>query len=85
MAYFLGHPDYQSRFAWTADKNRAKGWGKRMKEFLTALSYQWVDGRAGILEPPFLYDPYLQSMLGYNVPSEINMAYNGAYGPMNSE
>lgn len=56
-----------------------------MKEFLTALSYQWVPGQAGILTPQLLNHPDLENALGFNVPSEINMAYNGAYGPMNSE
>lgn len=50
-----------------------------MKQYLTALSYQWTDGIAGIIQPQYL------GRLPFNLPSVVNMAYNGALGPMNSK
>lgn len=77
-AYFLALPENEDRFAWSVDKNNAMSWGLRMKQYMTTLSYQWNDAPGGGIRanmPP----------LPFNTPSEVNVAYNGAYGPMNSE
>lgn len=50
-----------------------------MKQYMTALSYQWTDGIDGIIQPQYL------GRLPFNLPSIVNMAYNGAHGPMNGE
>lgn len=78
-AYFLGLPANAQRFAWSDERNKAIPWGLRLKQYMTALSYQWTDGPAGILRPEFV------GILPFNAPSEVNMVYNGAFGPMNGE
>lgn len=50
-----------------------------MKGYMTALSYQWTDGIDGIIQPQYL------GRLPFNLPSIVNMAYNGAHGPMNGK
>lgn len=82
MAYFLGNPGLGSRFTWDVDKNKRMGWGKRMKQYMTALSYQWVDGEDGILDEQ---DEDLEPYFEFELPAMVNMAYNGAYGSMNCE
>lgn len=82
MAYFLAHPGLGSRFTWSVDKNKRMGWGKRMKQYMTALSYQWVDGEDGILDEE---DEADEEYFEFELPSVVNMAYNGAYGSMNCE
>lgn len=76
VAYFLGYPFTDDRFVWSEEKNKRKVWGLRMKEWISTLSYQWTDGDEGIIDPQ--YRPYIT----YNLPEEVNMAYNGAAGPM---
>lgn len=70
------------RFTWSVERNRQKSWGRRMKELLTALSYQWVDDPGGILS--LGWAPF-QQHIPFNMPSEVNMAYNGGWDPMNSK
>lgn len=82
VAYLLGAPQHESYFAWSQEANRQKTWGRRAKELVTALSYQWVDGPAGILSPS---QEWMRGLFPYNLPTEINMAYNGGWGPMNSK
>lgn len=78
-SYFLALPEHAQRFAWSDEKNKAMPWGIRMKELMVSLSYQWTDGPNGIIDPNF------NGLLPYNLPSMVNVAYNGAYGPMNCE
>lgn len=53
-----------------------------MKEYITALSYQHEDGPGGILNAA---DRRISSHFPFNLPSEVNMAYNGALGLMKSK
>ncbi|KUI63811.1 Subtilisin-like protease 2 [Cytospora mali] len=76
-AYFLALSENSDRFTWSVDKNNAIPWGVRMKQYMTALSYQWNDAPGGGVRPDM-------PSLGFNFPSEVNVAYNGAYGPMNT-
>jgi hypothetical protein len=78
-AYFLGLPENAQRFAWSDARNQLVPWGVRMKQYMTALSYQWTDGIDGIIQQEYL------GRLPFNLPSIVNMAYNGAHGPMNSK
>lgn len=82
LAYFLADPGLGSRFTWSVEKNKRRGWGKRMKQYLTALSYQWVDGEDGVLDEE---DEDMEQYFQFKLPSLINMAYNGAFGPMSCE
>ncbi|KAL2280398.1 hypothetical protein FJTKL_12631 [Diaporthe vaccinii] len=79
VAYFLGLPENSERFAWSDARNQHLLWGVRMKQYMTALSYQWTDGIDGIIQPQYL------GRLPFNLPSIVNMAYNGAHGSMNGE
>ncbi|KAJ0116126.1 hypothetical protein J7T55_005072 [Diaporthe amygdali] len=78
-AYFLGLPENADRFEWSEARNQQLPWGVRMKQYMTALSYQWTDGIGGTIQPQYL------GRLPFNLPSIVNMAYNGAFGPMNSK
>jgi len=78
-AYFLGLPENAERFAWSDARNQHVPWGVRMKQYMTALSYQWTDGIDGIIQQEYL------GRLPFNLPSIVNVAYNGAHGPMNSK
>lgn len=49
-----------------------------MKQYMTTLSYQWRDGPDGGIR-------YNMPQLPFELPNEVNVAYNGAYGPMNGE
>ncbi|KUI54448.1 Subtilisin-like protease 2 [Cytospora mali] len=77
VAYFLALPENSDRFTWSVDKNNAIPWGLRMKQYMTTLSYQWNDAPGGGLRPGM-------PPLKFNPPSQVNVAYNGAYGPMNN-
>lgn len=78
MAYFLGLPENAQRFAWDPARNWQKAYGLRMKEYMTALSYQRCPNNAKV-------NPALVPFLTYDIPATVNAAYNGAYGPMNSK
>ncbi|KAH8771872.1 hypothetical protein F5883DRAFT_642539 [Diaporthe sp. PMI_573] len=73
-----GLPENAERFAWSDARNQLVPWGVRMKQYMTALSYQWTDGIDGIIQQEYL------GRLPFNLPSIVNMAYNGAHGPMNT-
>lgn len=78
VAHFLALPESADRFAWSVDKNNAMPWGVRMKQYRTTLSYQWDDSPNGGIR-------HNMPSLPFEVPDEINVAYNGAFGPMNTE
>jgi hypothetical protein len=75
IVYFLGLPENAARFQWTGD---GPGLCRAVKQYLVAKSYRRIR----------MEDQNLPSLFGrppYIVPTDINVAYNNAWGPQTRE
>jgi hypothetical protein len=71
-------PSERDKWSWDVRKNEEKLWGIRMKEHMRGLSYQRCSENQKIF-------PVLSPGPVWEIPSVINVAHNGAFGPQNGE
>jgi len=72
-------PSEKVRWLWNPTKNAQKPWGRRMKEYMKAFSYQRCPDDMKIKE----FDPrygQLPVPRPYRLPDIINVAYNARLG-----